>query len=670
MSNFTRMSLVRLAILVAVEISAVTICLHATADDAVDLFPRELVEFRPSQANPLFQGRGKGNWDEHIRERGWILRDENQWQMWYTGFEGGGGDDGPNLKLGYATSSDGLQWKRYPDNPIYDKSWIEDMMVVKRDDTYYMFTEGQHDIAQLLTSKDGIHWTLIGPLDIRLTNDQPISDGPRGTPTAYFENDKWYLFYERRDLGIWLATSNDTKVWRNVDDEPVMKLGPAEYDSRQIAMNQVVKYNGYYYAYYHGSGHEKPRLWSTNVAVSKDLVHWTKYRHNPLLPIEDNKSSGIVVRDGKQFRLYTMHDKVEVHFPADNKTSSHLGEGYFNQNIADSNPLRTEQARELDAYIKAVAADPTRFERLFRPDYSSVQAFEKSTESLRAAFCDSIGYPPPGKRLEKPASFEQIGEDSIGTYYRAMIEILPGVHSEGLYIVPKSAAGKRPLVISMHGGGGSPEVALFNGGANYNDMVRGAVKRKYVVYAPQHLFRADGYPPDIRQQVDDRMRMVGTSITAVEIAKITYALDALLKRPEVDPDRVAMVGLSYGGYYALVTPAIDQRIKVSVSSCYFGVQEGRYAQNELSVPTDFRFMNRMTLFNDADLIALICPRAHQIQAGSRDNASHRDMGKNLAPRAAAFFEKLGLGDRFQHVIFEGGHEFDDASAWAFVEKHL
>ncbi|MBC8354507.1 MAG: dienelactone hydrolase family protein [Planctomycetes bacterium] len=351
-------------------------------------------------------------------------------------------------------------------------------------------------------------------------------------------------------------------------------------------------------------------------------------------------------------------------------TQNRAADGYFNQKVADSNPLRTEQTRELDEYIKAIAADRTRFEKLFTPDYSSTHAFEASAEPLRTAFCESIGYPPPGARSEKPASFKQIGEDSIGTYYRAMIPILPSVHSEGIYIIPKKAQGKMPLVISMHGGGGSPEVALFNGGANYNDMVRGAVERGYVVYAPQHLFRADGFPTDIRRQIDNRMRLVGTSITAVEIAKIAYAIDELLKRPEVDPDRIAMVGLSYGGYYAQVTPAIDTRIKVSVSSCYFGVQEGRFEQDELSVPTDFRFMNRITLFDDGDLVALICPRAHQIQAGSRDNASHREKGKSLALRSATFFEKLGLRDRFEHVVFEGGHEFNDASAWAFVEKHL
>ena len=61
----------------------------------------------------------------------------------------------------------------------------------------------------------------------------------------------------------------------------------------------------------------------------------------------------------------------------------------------------------------------------------------------------------------------------------------------------------------MHGGGGSPEVALFNGGANYHDMIRGAVRRGYIVYAPQHLFKAEGYPKNIRRQIDDRMRLIG-----------------------------------------------------------------------------------------------------------------------------------------------------------------
>ena len=342
----------------------------------------------------------------------------------------------------------------------------------------------------------------------------------------------------------------------------------------------------------------------------------------------------------------------------------------YEEEVHASDPLRAEQARELDAYILKMKGDSDRLRSVFSPDYSSPRAFESSARRLRQAFAASIGYPPPGAPGPEPPTFDRLGEDSLGTYYRARIPVLPGVHAEGIYIVPKGLKGRAPLVISMHGGGGSPEVALFHGGANYHDMVRGGVRRGYVVFAPQHLFSAVGYPGDVRNRTDDRMRLIGTSLTAVEIAKITRSLDVLLKRPEVDPKRVAMVGLSYGGYYALVTPALDTRIKCSVSSCYFGVQEWRYERDELGVPGDFRFTDRFTLLRDPEIVALICPRALEIQAGSRDDESHRDMGVQLAPKAAEYYQKLGRADDFRFVLFEGGHEFNDASAWEFVKKHL
>jgi dienelactone hydrolase len=342
----------------------------------------------------------------------------------------------------------------------------------------------------------------------------------------------------------------------------------------------------------------------------------------------------------------------------------------FEQKVSDSDHLRTEQARELDGYIRFLSTDKTRLHALFSPDYSSPRAFVASADKLRKKFAESIGYPPPGGPGKEAPTFTQMGEDALGTYYRAVIPILPGVHSEGIYIVPKAAKGRVPLVISMHGGGGSPEVALFNGGANYHDMVRGAVKRGYVVFAPQHLFNAPGYPGDIRNRIDDRLRLVGTSLTAIEIAKITRAIDVLVKRPEIDARRIAMVGLSYGGYYTLVVPALEPRIKLAVSSCYFGVQEYRYEGDELGVPSDFRFMDRFSLLRDSEIGALICPRPLLIQAGKSDDAPHRDMGIRIAPEVAAYYERLGLGEAFKFLVFDGGHEFDDASAWAFVKRFL
>ncbi|MBC8767456.1 glycosylase [Arenibacter sp. BSSL-BM3] len=272
-------------------------------------FPAELVQFQTPTENPVFTGSGPDSWDQKIRERGYILKEGDTYHMWYTGFR----TEKESLSLGYATSLDGISWTPYPDNPVFSKSWTEDMMVIKVDDTYHMFAEGKNDVAHRLTSTDRIHWTDHGSLDMRNANGSPLSKGPYGTPTVWRENDTWYLFYERNDLGIWLATSKDLKVWTNVQDEPVINMGPEEYDQYGVAVNQIIKYKGWYYAYYHGTPFEDWSLWSTNVAASKDLLHWKKYPQNPIM--EENRSSGILVPDGDQFRLYTMHNKVEVHFP-------------------------------------------------------------------------------------------------------------------------------------------------------------------------------------------------------------------------------------------------------------------------------------------------------------------------------------------------------------------
>lgn len=276
-------------------------------------FPAEFLHWVPHAKNPVFTAAGPDHWDAKIRERGWILKEGDTWSLWYTGYDG---TKEGQRNLGYATSSDGLTWTRFVQHPIVDGHWVEDVNVQKVGEIYYMFAEGLNDQAQLLTSKDKIHWQRQGTLDIRYTNGKPLTKGPFGTPTAYHENGTWYLFYERSDQGIWLATSKDLKVWNHVQDEPVIALGPARYDSKMIAVNQVFKHEGKYYAVLHGSGSDdKPSLWTTNLAVSSDLIHWKRYAGNPLLPEAENKSSGLLIHDGQQFRLYTMHDKVQVHFP-------------------------------------------------------------------------------------------------------------------------------------------------------------------------------------------------------------------------------------------------------------------------------------------------------------------------------------------------------------------
>lgn len=281
----------------------------SVADD--DLWPPGLGCISNEEGRTVFTAGKEGDWDAAIRERGWILKEGNTWRMWYTGYDG---TREGQKKLGLATSTDGVYWTRHPKNPIYSEHWVEDMQVVKHDGRYLMFAEGTGDRAHLLESADGVNWTRLGPLDVRQTSGEPLSEGPYGTPSAYFEDGTWYLFYERGDRGVWLATSTDLKTFTNVSDEPLLSPGPDEYDRVMIALNQVIKRGDRYYAFYHGSGTpEKPRLWCPAIATSTDLIHWEKSPANPLISCEQNVSSGIVVETGEGLRFYTMHGAVRLH---------------------------------------------------------------------------------------------------------------------------------------------------------------------------------------------------------------------------------------------------------------------------------------------------------------------------------------------------------------------
>ena len=280
-------------------------------------WPPELVHFGPPSPQPLFSGGGADAWDRDLRERGWIIRRGGCWQLWYTGSNL---DRDPVRRLGHATSPDGLNWTRTRATPLVADAWVEDVCIVERCGRLVMFAEGAQDIAHWLTSRDGLSWDRRGPLDIRRTDGTPISDGPRGTPAVWFERGVWHLYYERRDDGVWLATSRDLRTFTNVSDEPVLACGPEPYDLHAVAFDQIVKHRGRYYAYYHSSPAADRSSWQTCLATSTDLVHWDKYAGNPLLPVDPEhpkRSSATLVFDGVRHRLYTTHPDVRVRFSVD-----------------------------------------------------------------------------------------------------------------------------------------------------------------------------------------------------------------------------------------------------------------------------------------------------------------------------------------------------------------
>jgi len=284
-----------------------------------DQTPKGLVEFRPYTENPVFSGTSNASWDNYIRERGWVMFENGNYHLWYTGYSKKRGFK----HLGYATSSDGIHWTRYTENPLAPDSWVEDMCVLKVEDTYYMMAEGVHDWAHLMTSKDRINWIdhgsiLIWEPDGTLVADPMKESSHAGTPVLLKKEDSWYLFYERSDKAIWLATSTDSIPlnWTKIQKEPVISPGPGEYDNVAVAADCIVKIEGKYYMYYHATAEDPWNNWCVCLAFSDDLVHWTKYKNNPIGYYGD---APVLVFNGNEYLFYVTDSGVEMklYYPID-----------------------------------------------------------------------------------------------------------------------------------------------------------------------------------------------------------------------------------------------------------------------------------------------------------------------------------------------------------------
>jgi dienelactone hydrolase len=205
-------------------------------------------------------------------------------------------------------------------------------------------------------------------------------------------------------------------------------------------------------------------------------------------------------------------------------------------------------------------------------------------------------------------------------------------------------------------------MALFKGGSNYHDQIRGAVREGYIVWAPLFVMypyrdRDTGtpIPAEVRADLDLKLRNAGTSLMALESMKVIRSLDAVLARPEVDPSRVAMIGLSFGGYYSLYIAALDPRIHVVVASGCF---------REAPLVRESIMAGRPVDLTSPQQVALIAPRPWQIQTGVKDPAAPIESVRRTLAEARVYHPTLDYQE------FDGGHEWRGDIAWTFLRQHL
>lgn len=192
----------------------------------------------------------------------------------------------------------------------------------------------------------------------------------------------------------------------------------------------------------------------------------------------------------------------------------------------------------------------------------------------------------------------------------------------------------------------------------------------YVVLAPDAIAfeeRNWSLPTGQAEYLEMAFRVVqGKTLLAKAIHDVSVGIDYLASLDFVDPERIGFIGHSYGGRMAIWAPALDTRIKASVSNCGC-VNYKDSLDREVGIQAEFCVPNILSFGDIEDVVRLVAPRALYISATNKDKYSRG--AQAIYDYAMDAFPAVHL----QCKVWEGAHVFTlemRKSAYQFLAEQL
>ncbi len=227
-------------------------------------------------------------------------------------------------------------------------------------------------------------------------------------------------------------------------------------------------------------------------------------------------------------------------------------------------------------------------------------------------------------------------------------------------LLPKERPGKLPAVLCLHPtsrdlGKGVPAGL---GGKDDRHYAVHLAERGYVTLAPDYVNSGDykfdpyknGYASATMKGIWNHMRCV----------------DLLQSLPEVDPERIGVIGHSLGGHNSMFVAAFDPRIKCIVSNCGF-CSFPTYYKGNLKGWSHDGYMPRIQSvydlkpekmpFDFPEVVAALAPRAFLASAPVNDSNFDMQGVKDCVTAAQPVYELLGARDKLAANYPDCGHDF-------------
>ncbi len=324
--------------------------------------------------------------------------------------------------------------------------------------------------------------------------------------------------------------------------------------------------------------------------------------------------------------------------------------GWLEQSVLAPNEFKVEVQKFVKRHIPPLEVPDTADE------------WQEKSENLRSEIVQKVifrGVPEEWYANKPDLVWGETIETGKGYLIRKLrYEALPGLWIPALLYEPAETGGKIPAVLNVNGHVGPPGKTI-----DY-EQIRciNLAKRGMLALHPEWLVFGELAGDDYKHNLLAYLDVCGTSGVSVFFLAMRRGIDVLEMYPATDPGRIAMTGLSGGGWQTIILTSLDTRISaITPNAGYIGLDYradfrediGDLEQN----PNDL-----LTIADYTHLTAMLAPRPTLLIYNDKDDCcfkSYRARPSVFEP-IIPFFQLFGKADDFQYHenTDPGTHNYD------------
>ena len=210
------------------------------------------------------------------------------------------------------------------------------------------------------------------------------------------------------------------------------------------------------------------------------------------------------------------------------------------------------------------------------PHPSSAAQWTAEANRIRQRVLNDVVYHGwPKAWVDSQPKFEDMGSLPLpaGAGYhlrKYRYEVVPGFYSTALLYEPEHIVGKAPAVLNVLGHFPGGKAEIFNQKLCINQALRGMFALS-IAFIDMGELRVDANTHYYGSDLD----LVGVNGVGLFYLAMRRGLDFLYNNPHVDQRRIAVTGISGGGYQTILLSSLDPRVQVSIPVAGFDSLNGR-----------------------------------------------------------------------------------------------